>query len=474
MSEQTLPSPPPMPGLFAPLRRWGAAFDRWLVDRLAGAGRWVDTPFGLTALFAAILAGLAIYSFGVAGFDLSRFVTGDALYPVQVQHFPVLAFRPPPSNELFPDVLVHLALGPFIADPLWQKIVAGWILYAGMIFAIAWYKGPLAAGLVAGILALTGFGFLDSTSHYTLPLTLLVFQVVRQRFWNGAVLFVIVFSDLLVLLPLIVLLLSEEENKWWPERIAIIALAYCGNAFYSEFSESLMKITLLLPAFGVAALAAKYFGLLRSFAIALAGILPLMGVLGLGAIRYDVAVAACFVLVALPMAPKRGLDWRVLALPVVALGIFTTTASAERLDLHNAQYDCLLDLLADRGITVLAADHWVAKPLYFAALARGQELTITQTDFAEGDSSNWMAPHAFAGAPTPHAVKSDTICSYIAETNAFCSQADVAPVVKAEKVCNGLEFYTYSQNMPLHYQPPAGNKLQSVLRNLSAYVSKVI
>jgi len=446
----------------------GALVERQ-VDRLA---RLMNTQAVAAGGAAAVLLALALYSLLVAGFDLSRFMTGDALYPVQVQLFPLLEFRPPPSNNLFPDVLVHLAIGPFVADPLWQKMIAGWVLFGGMMVAIGAFKGPAVAVAVSAVLALTGFGFLDTTSHYTLPLTVLAFQLVRNRLGNNFILFIVVFSDLLVLLPLIVLVLLQGDDRRLPERIAIVALAYLGNAFYSEFSEALMKITLFLPFFALGALAARHFGMLRLFAMAVTAALVVLAIAGLEAERYALAVAASMLVVLAPNV-RRSVPIIPAAFSLIALGIFAGTADAARLDLHNRQYDCLLNELNSRDSSVLAADHWVAKPLFFSARARGQALTIAQTDFAEGDSSNWMAPHAFAGEPTPFAVKSNTICGYISEPNAFCTRENIAEIVSRINICEGLELITYAREVPIDYQPQAASKAESVLRNLGAYLEKV-
>lgn len=465
---------------------FGVTAGKWLgaaISRIERLGSAIEAQinriavranrFDLAAILAiVILIGLGAYSFFVGGFDLSRFVTGDALYPVQVQLFPILEFRPPPSNNFFPDVMVHMAIGPFIADPLWQKMVAGWVLFTGMLVALYMAKGPLTAFAVVGVLALSGFGFLDSTSHYTLPFCVLAYQLVRHRFLNAIILFLIVFSDLLMLLPLSILLIQEDERDRLLERFLIIGLAVAGNAFYGEFSESFMQIAVLAPVFFVVAFVARTLGFLRLMAIAMAVGLPIMVMMGAAEERYALAVAAAMIVVLAPNI-RGSFPWLPAGFVAASLAIFTFSADAERYDLHEAQYDCLLNTLDQRGIANLAVDHWVAKPLYFAARAKKQDLMITQVDFRDNDSSNWMAPLSFAGTPTPIAVKSNTICGYIEEPNAFCTRDKVAKITSNEPICNGLELITYAQPVPIHYQPQPENKLASVIANLSAYLGKV-
>lgn len=422
-----------------------------------------------------LLAGLAIYSL-IQPFDLSRLMTGDALYPVHMLHFPFLDFRPPPSNNLFPDVIVHAILNPFIPDPLTQKLVAGWTLLAGMVIAIGVFSGPLAALVIMALLSLTGFGAIDTTSHYTLPLCVLLYELARRSRWaQGLVLFASVFSDLLFLLPASLLVLRRGEENRLTERVIICFLAGVLNILHSEFSRVLPGIAVAVIVFWAAALAARVFRLERVMAVAVTLALAAMSVGGVEAIRYAVPVAASFALL-LFVSRQPSFDWRPVAALVIAFEIFAFTVNPTHLNLLNSQYDCLLKVLKARNITVIAADHWTAKPLYFAALQRNQNLTITQMDFVKDMNDYWMAPYENSGQPTRFSFRSNTVCAdiwkLVAAPQLNCSQDTVAPVISREPICNGLELFEYDRNVPDTYIPRPTNKLQSIVNNLTEYFSR--
>lgn len=461
-------------GILGPLFRLAQFVARATDTALERASRLLGSTGGLTTGWLLLLFALAAYSV-FAPFDLSRLVTGDALYPVHMLHFPFLEFRPPPSNNLFPDVMVHWALNPFIPEALSQKLVAGWLLFAATVLIIGVFRGPLAALVIAALLFLTGFGAVDSTSHYTLPLTVLAFQLVRNRWVQGVILFASVFSDLLFLLPAALLILRRGEEDRLIERLAICFVAGVLNMLHSEFSQVLPGIALAVFLFWSAALVARVFALERVMALAVTALLVALTLSGVEAIRYAIPVAACF---ALLLFDDRVLtfDWRAPAGLLLSLGIFAVTVNPAHLDLLNRQYDCLLDFLSEAGINTIAADHWTAKPLYFAALEREQELIITQMNFVADTNDYWMAPYDNSGAPTRHAFRSNTVCADIWDAVSFpqqnCSQDAVAPIVERQAICNGLEVFSYDRPIPGTYVPRPESKLASIWTNVGEYFSR--
>jgi len=425
----------------------------------------------LDMLAISLLLAVGVYS-AFHGYELWRLINGDTVFAVHVQSFPALAYRPPPSNGLFPDVFVHLLVAPLIADPLAQKLTVGWLLLVGSILLIGLRKGPLAALGVAALFSLSGFEYVDSTSHYSLPLMLLAYQMARPAWLKHSLLLLITFSDVLIVVPLIVLLLTERDQPPIWQSIVIAGIGgFAGEVLYSEFSLSLLQISVVAPVFAIGAVIANRLGLLKLMCVLFGVMLVVGAASGLLSGRYAYTVAACLLLVYLP-DQKWQMNWRYLALPGALLGLFAATASATQLDADARQLDCFVDLLQERQIANIATDHWMSKPLDMAVRAKGHELSIAQVDFADNATDLWMAPYAFAGVPSRHALRNPRICSIINDDADFCGQDSVAPVSSVETVCEGLELFTYSELVPAHYSPVPDSKLSSIQSNFKHYVGR--
>lgn len=446
-----------------------AADGALIPERLDAARR---SALWATLLMALTLALLAVFNLR-QGFDVFTFVNGDSLYPVQMLDFGLLEFRPPPPSRLFPDVALHWLAQPFLSDPLAQKLAVGTALFALMLFFVGTVKGPLALALFAAVLMSNGFEVLVSATHYSLPLTVLLYQFARGRRWETPALFTLTFFNPLILLPLAFLLVEPDRPRAHAERAVAVLAALALNTAYSEFSSTIVQIVALFPFWYAGVWLARRLGLKNLAAVAVCVALPLAALAGLVHARYAVPVAASVLVLMVPTR-RAAIDWRALAFPVLAVAVFAATADWRRHDRMQAAYGCLVDELAGRGISVIAAGHWTAKPLYFAAKKAGLPLTITQTDFARNISHPWMAPHAFYGEPTQWAVRDDDTCTMIDPSATYCGQATMAAVAETVPVCGAFELYRYEAAVPERHLARPSGKIEAIGRNLMHYVGVVM
>lgn len=451
--------------LLAALRRVDGAL---APERLDGVRHGALVATLLLALTLALLAAFNLRH----GFDMFDFVHADSLYPVQMLDFGLLEFRPPPPNRLFPDVALHWLAQPFLPDPLAQKLAVGAALFAATLFFTAMVKGPLALALLAAILVSNGFEVLVSATHYSLPLLVLLYQMARGGRWQVPVLFALTFVNPLILLPLAFLLVAPDRVSAHGMRALAVLAALALNTLYSEFSVTIVQIVALFPFWYAGVWLARRLGLKHLTAASICVLLPLAALAGLVHARYAVPVAASVLVLMFPMR-RAAFDWRALAFPLLAVAIFAATADWRRHDRLQAAYDCLADELAARGIPVIAAGHWTAKPLYFAAKKAGLKLTITQTDFDRNISHPWMAPHAFYGEKTHWAVRDDDTCALIDPSATYCGQASVAAVAETVPVCGVFELYRYETMVPEHHVARPAGKIEAIGHNLMHYAGVV-
>lgn len=423
---------------------------------------------GPDLLLLAALALLGLLSLRY-GFDAYLLVTGDALYAVQMAEHSLLDYRPPAPNRLFPDVLLHWLAAPMLGDPLAQKLAVGAVLFVASAIAIGLAKGALAFALFVVVTVSGGFEFLVSATHYSLALCVLMVVLARGGRLEWPLLGLIVFSNPMVLVPLAFLLVEPAAPRRHAAVAATVAVAMVLNTLYSEFSESLVHMLLVFPPwFGVVWVATRY-GLARTLMISTAGVLTLAVATGLMPGRYGVAVAAAFVPLLFPTV-RPAADWRHVVVPGLVLAIFFATADWSRQERMAAGHACVVAELQRRGIDTIAAEHWTAKPLDFAARDASVALTITQTDFARNRVHPWMAPHSYYGEPTPWAVRSDDVCTRITSDGTYCGQAETAAVARAEPICDGFTLYRYETAVPALHRPAPDGKWQAIVHNLSGYV----
>ena len=434
------------------------------LDLLTGL-RVFANPMPLLALALVLLAA---FNLG-RGFDAYDFVNGDTLYPIQMLDFGLLDYRPPPPNRIFPDVALHWLVQFAASEPMAQKLVVGVVLFGLTALAVGLFQGMLAFTLFAAIFVSNGFGFLVSASHYSLPLTVLIYRFAHGRRAELPLLFLLVFSNPLVLLPLAFPLTEPAALRRHAARAAIVFAALAANTLYSEFSETFIQILVVFPLWYAAVWTAGRLGVARLVCLSICLLLPVGAALGLLPARYGVAVAASALLLIFPLR-RPAFDWRYVAFPAATVAIFFATADWRRSDSMHAAFDCLAGELAGRGIGVVAADHWSSKPLYFAAKARDVPLTITQTDFASNTVHAWMAPHSFYGEPTEWAVRSSDTCTLIDGSATYCGQASAAQVASVEPVCGVFELYRYETPVPANHAGVPSGKWDAIGRNLDRYI----
>lgn len=447
-----------VPGFVRTLER------RLQADRLQSAG------FSATAALVLILALLAVYSI-FRGFDAFEFVTGDALYSIHMLDYGILDFRPPPPNRIVPDIALHWLLNAFVSDPYQQKLLVGAIIFVVTSLCVGLSRGLLAFTAFTAIMLSNGLGILISATHYSLPLTVLAWLATRGTRLELPVLFVLTFSDPLILLPLAFVLVERQEPQVHLARALAIFAALVVNTLYSEFSATIVQIVALFPLWFVCAWIARKLCLTRTAIVAICILLPLVSALGFATDRYTLPVAASLVLLLFP-SRRWHFDWRYAAVPALAIAIFLGTVDKRRMETVNAGYRCLVGELAERNIDNVAAGHWTAKPLYFAARQDGVALTITQTDFARNISHPWMAPRSFYGAPTTYAVRDSDTCARINDSDTYCGQANVASVAEVTPLCGMFELFRYETTVPARHASPEG-KVAAILHNLNHYIQTV-
>lgn len=418
------------------------------------------------------LAILTVFSLH-RGFDAAAMLTSDASYLFQMLETPLLEYRPPPPNRVFPDLLVHALIYPFGADMLQQKIIAGAIIFAITALMVGIFRGRMAFALYVTITVSCGFAFLNTGYHYSLPLTLLLYQLVRRTRADVPMLFLIVFSDVLVLMPLAMLFIQRQEREDLRRTLLVSFLAVIASVWYSEFSEAIADFAVALPIFCVATLVAYRLGMLRLFIVACCVAFPLGSIVGVVPARYGLPVASTMLLLLFDTR-KPQFDWRYLAVPAAAVAVFLLTIDRTHHDQLQGDYRCLVEELARRQVDNVAVEYWTARPLYYAARQHGVPLTITQTDFLENDSDAFMAPYAFYGAPTQWAVKNLDTCRTYQTGPKSCNQAGAGKVTDHEAMCGVFELFHYEQPIPLHYSPPPGSKSESIRHHLHTYVGKAI
>ena len=451
------------------LARMAQAADRaFAADSVS---RW-DSPLAATLILATVLALLVLLNAG-NGFDMFDFVNGDTLYPVQMLEHGWFDYRPPPPNRLFPDIFAHWLFQPLFPDPLAQKLAVGIAIFVVTFLLVGMTKGLMASALFGAVYLSNGFEVLVSASHYSLPLTVLIFMFARGGRWELPVLFGLTFCNPLVLLPLAFVLVGKAPTGVHLARLAAVLAALALNTAYSEFSSTFLQIMFGFPIWYAGAWVAMRLGLRNAAMAAACVVLPLAAALDIVFARYAVSVAASILLLMMPDRQGR-LDWQVPLFMAGAIAIFFVSADWQRHDRVQAGYQCVVEELAARGISAIAAGHWTAKPLHFEARRQGVDLTITQTDFARNASHPWMAPHSFNGVPTQWALRDDDTCAFIDGSATYCGQATVAPVAVDERLCGMFDLYNYETTVPANYQPAPSGKLEAISRNFMHYVGVVM
>lgn len=417
-----------------------------------------------------VFLGITALSIGT---EAEIFANADSYYPVQQQYYSLLEYRPPPSNNLFPDVLVHSLLHPWVQEPFTQKLTAGILLFGALAIIVGTFAGFAALVLVTAIYSTTGFDFFDSTAHFSLPLCMMLILIARSRIVFYLFVFIGVFSDLLLVIPLIVFYLLSDNRREPRIDVLIILVAASLNIFYSEFSEALLKLFPVLLVFAGMAYLAKRLGVMKLFGVSLCVGLPLVASLEPIPSRYAVACSASILPLLFPVS-KAHIQWRVIAWPLALSGLFLASLRTGDLQALNSRFSCLAEELQERGIGAVAVDHWTAKPLYFATLKHSSHMTFTQLDFREGDIHLWMAPHSFYGSATNWAIYSEHVCTKYTTDSKYCGQFELTTVASSIPVCETFELIEYARPVPLKQHQKPDNKLGFAIYHLKNYVNKTV
>jgi hypothetical protein len=427
--------------------------------------RHLDWCLGLLLLLVAVRGWFSPY-------DVADMTTADATYGIHMLEVPLLEFRPPPPNRLFPDVAVHAIVKPLGLGIVDQKIVVGIVIFLATAWLIGLYKGTGVLVAYMAITACAGFDFLNTVEHYSLPLTFLLYQICERRTLRAILLFFAVFCDLLIVLPLIVYLFEKADpaDRRW--LVAVANVAMIAAFLYSEFAAILVPFMAILPVAIVVAWWASRRGFLGTLCV-IAGIVLMLIALTGHHMRYTQPMLGVLLLIYTPTVIRQ-LDWRAIVAPVALVAIFFATYKTTIQDTLDAEYRCLADALQQRKIANIAVEYWTARPLHFEVSRRGQSLTLTVVDFNDGDTDPFMAPYDFYGAPTVWGVLNHHTCANIDSHSKHCAQQFVAEVVSREPVCRHFELFHYATPVPPRFDGRPDGKLQSLRRNFHNYVREAM
>jgi hypothetical protein len=281
-------------------------------------------------------------------------------------------------------------------------------------------------------------------------------------------LFVAVFSDLLIVLPLIVYFFERADRADRPWMAGVTIVAMIVAVLYSEFAAILVPFSLLLPIAAVTAWWASRRGWLLPLCLLVGVLLMAIALTGHHA-RYSQPMLAVLVLVYAPKVTPH-IDWRAAVAPLAIVGMFFLTFQRTLHYELDAEMRCLIDTLSRRGIINVAVEYWTARPLHFEALRLGVPMTLTVTDFNDGDTDPFMAPYYFYGAPTYWGIRNHHTCDNVDSHSKHCAQEYVATVVSREAICGNFELYRYASPIPPLFDGRPAGKLESLQRNLRIYV----
>ncbi|MGB7305591.1 MAG: hypothetical protein WBD13_15050 [Burkholderiaceae bacterium] len=448
--------------------------------------RWAD----LIALAVLACAGLVVWLSG--GVDGEQFLNADTLYPELIQHFETLHFRPPPSNNWFPDVMMHSLLHATglvdPADPFTRKLVVGVFLFVVTAFLIGLYQGVIALYAFLALQLVSAFYHFDTTAHFSLALCTLLILIARNVWLRRVLLFLGVYSDLLLLIPIIIYhclsrgqFASDATPKSRGADITVILIAVSLNIFYSEFSQGLVMLLPVLLGFAIAADLARRWGLVWWFAIGFVTLLVVTSLVGFVPSRYGAAVASSVVVVLFWIRPIMARDpyqmkeslswsWRIPTATLVYLAVFFSLLDSAGVRQRSEQFACLATELHKRGISSVATDHWTSKPLYYGALQAATQLTISQVNFEKFRSYMWMAPYEFRGKDTQWAIRNTYACERFTTEPKYCGQASWPQLKPAEAVCNIFTLHQYEKKIPVTSGQKLSNKLDYTMHHFRHYV----
>ncbi|MEM6712231.1 MAG: hypothetical protein AAF590_08105 [Pseudomonadota bacterium] len=432
-----------------------------------------DFVLARITLAVVVILGLTLVIAFAHPIDLQHFINGDSLYPIQMTHFSLLDYRPPPPNRIVPDVAVHWLISPLVADPLLAKLIAGSLLFVMTLAAVAVFKPVLVFLLAAALFAWPGFTGLNSATHFTLPLVILLVQLATKNAQLDAAAFTVAaFSNILAALPLALLLFDGRHPDRTIGRAAAIMLGIGLAALYSDFGEAFFELAVALPMWVAAFAVARKMGISMAFALSVAVLLLVATMLDLLPARYTIPVSVAMLIVLTPVA-RPSFNWMRLLMPFAMVGTMLSTANADVARQIQEDFNTLLEELDQRDIRVIATDHWTAKPLYFAALANDFNLTLTQTNFATNTSHPWMAPYIFAGLPTRWALRSSHSCDGPAHGQAiYCAQDSAGDVLGRTDLPGGFTLFEYREPVPHVHWPAPASKSQAIRRQLQDYAHK--
>ena len=235
-----------------------------------------------------------------------------------------LSYRPPPSNNIFPDVLLHTVVAPFIDNPLQQKVWAGAALIFISALFIGWRQGLAVVVTFFAMYATTEFYFFDTTAHFALPLCLALFLAARPQLVEAAIVVCrCVFRSVVTITPGGLLHRQAPPATRATTRLDHYRRVRLQRALFGVqpfFGETNTGSARFLPgSLHCCPVAAEYI----SFCLVVSVVFTLATAFEWLPSRYAITTAAALILFLFPFpARSTAADWRLLALPLAVIGIF--------------------------------------------------------------------------------------------------------------------------------------------------------
>jgi hypothetical protein len=440
------------------------------------------------------IAALGLFSATKASFLL----VSDSLYPLVLLDGPLLSFRTPPSPYLFPDVFILYAVQKFVSDPLNQMFVSGCVLLLA-IFSSTWlYAGGFAAIAVLGlVLAMEPAIALQIGFHLGLIVLAVIYLSSRHEGLRIAVALMATASDpLFAILLLLIAIFDKERDRQlrWLEFAAVgagLLIALIFNESSIQLVKLIILTSILMPCYIIINWIRKFREITLRYNLTLL-ILTISLLLAVSVFkisdlipefvpdRYVVPVLAVLIIILLrgrssvhPLAP--------LLYAATVAGLIGSAMMIQN-DPHGVtafmqRWNCLAREVDARGIKVVAADYWIAKPFYVANRANHYDIGIAQVDFRNNVANTWIAPYSFVNEGSNVAIRDEQLCGGYGNGSEGCERenSNLPRVLMTERVCEDFTISYYGQKVPApdHDNPVDLNKFRSLEYSLSDNYKKL-
>ena len=382
--------------------------------------------------------------------------SSDHLYGALFAHFNTALFRTSPSTYLVPDVLLHYASRLTPGTFLEQVVVAGVLHFLLNVGGVTLVFGRWVGALFAvSLLYLHADMVLNTGMHLSLVFLFALYVGARRRLLKHSILLIASASDpLFGLIWLPVSTLTGRPVRTLPTflpeyrlELALVAIGLAFSLFMSETNIELLRFSVVfflgvvvqqcLSAFRYPRMLIHAYG--APLAFAGAGVCLFLAefvATDLLAPRYLIPIGMSLALYGLYLTrPPETAQGRagsrrersaaaVVLCGSLAFGIYyqiQTHHDFFAIEKVSEPWKCAAEAITQRGVSKIAADHWLAKPLYVAALELEKTLDVVQVDFVNNMPDTWIAPYDFARGHSMWALRDDAGCRSQSAQNPQCA-----------------------------------------------------